>query len=97
MVSLIEHAHDAAAPPATAWLLSGAVALGLAGLILTATALDDFGRLGVVYRPVVGAMAVGAVAALIVGWLNPVPWLLALLLVLDFGDLRRHPCGVPAG
>ncbi len=34
MVSLIEHAHDAAAPPATAWLLSGAVALGLAGLAL---------------------------------------------------------------
>ena len=98
MVSLIQHAHDAAAPPATAWLLSGAAALGLAGLALTVTALDDFGRLGVVYRPVVGAMAVGAFVALIGGWLNPVPWLLALLLVLDSRDpLDRHPCGVPAG
>ena len=29
MASLIEHAHDARTPPGTAWLLAGAVALGL--------------------------------------------------------------------
>ena len=32
-------------------------------------------------------MGLGALAALVVGWLNPVPWLLALLLVLDLGVL----------
>ena len=44
-------------------------------------------RLAVVYRPVAWAMAAGAVAALAVGWLNPAPWLLALLLVLILGIL----------
>ena len=87
MVSLIEHAGDPMAPPETAWLLSGAVAVGLVGLILTATALEDARRLAVVYRPVAWAMAAGAVAALAVGWLNPAPWLLALLLVLILGIL----------
>ena len=87
MVSLIEHAADPAAPAETAWLLSGAVALGLVGLIVTASALEDAGRLSVVYRPVTRAMAAGAVAALVVGWLNPVPWLLALLLAVILGLL----------
>ena len=32
-------------------------------------------------------MAAGAVAALAVGWLNPAPWLLALLLALILGLL----------
>jgi low temperature requirement protein LtrA len=35
MVSLIGHAHDASTPASTAWLLSGAVALGLIALIPT--------------------------------------------------------------
>jgi low temperature requirement protein LtrA len=87
MVSLIAHAAEPAVPPETAWLLSGAVAVGLAGLSIAATALEDFHRLAAVYRPVVGAMAVGAIAALGVGWLNPVPWLLALLLVFVLGVL----------
>ena len=87
MVSLIEHALDPAAPPETAWLLSGAVAVGLVGLIVASSALEDYHRLRVVYRPVAVAMGLGAVAALLVGWVNPVPWLLALLLVLDLGIL----------
>jgi len=37
-------------------------------------------RPAVVYRPLTVAMAGGAVAALLVGWLEPAPWLLALLL-----------------
>ena len=46
----------------------------------------------------IGAMAVGAFAALIGGWLNPVPWLLALLLALDLGLLWIVALGgVPAG
>jgi len=87
MVTLIEHAGDPAAPAETAWLLSGAVALGLAGMILTASSLEDARRLSAVYRPVEWALAAGAVAALAVGWINPAPWLLALLLALILGAL----------
>ncbi len=81
MVSLIGHAGDASTPASTAWLLSGAVALGLVALILTERALVDAERLIDVYRPVSLAMAGGAAAALVVGWLRPAPWLLALLLM----------------
>jgi low temperature requirement protein LtrA len=87
MVSLIEHATDPSAPAATAWLLSGAVAVGLLGLIVVASTLEDARRLPGVYRPLMAAMAAGAVAALVVGWANPVPWLLALLLALILGVL----------
>ena len=51
MVSLIDHADDASTPASTAWLLAGAVALGLLALILTERALVDAERLEVVYRP----------------------------------------------
>jgi hypothetical protein len=81
MVSLIGHAHDARTPASTAWLLSSAVALGLLALILTERALVDADRLVVVYRPLSAALAGGAAAALVVGWVRPAPWLLALLLV----------------
>ena len=43
--------------------------------------LVDAERLAVVYRPLSVRLAGGAVAALVVGWLRPAPWLLALLLV----------------
>jgi len=56
------------------------VALGLGGIAVAALALDDASRLSAVYRPLIVAIAVGAVAALAVGWLAPAPWLLALLL-----------------
>jgi low temperature requirement protein LtrA len=81
IVSLIGHAHDASAPEATAWLLAGAVALGLLALIVTEQSLVDAERLPSVYRPLSMVLAIGAVAALIVGWAHPAPWLLALLLV----------------
>ena len=80
-VSLIEHAHDASAPDGTAWLIAGAVALGLLALIVIEEALQDAERLVSVYRPLSLVLAVGAVAALVVGWVHPPPWLLALLLV----------------
>jgi hypothetical protein len=38
-ISLIGHAHDASAPAATAWLLAGAVAVGLLALIVAAREL----------------------------------------------------------
>jgi low temperature requirement protein LtrA len=79
IVSLIGHAHDARAPEATAWLLASAVALGLLALIVIEQSLVDAERLAFVYRPLRIALAIGAVAALVVGWLRPAPWLLAVL------------------
>ncbi len=81
MVSLIEHAHDTRTPAGTAWLLSGAVVVGLLALILIESALVDAERLSVVYRPLRLVLAAGAAAALVVGWARPAPWLLAVLLV----------------
>jgi hypothetical protein len=81
IVSLVAHAHDASAPVETAWLLAGAVALGLVALIVIEQSLEDAERLVSVYRPLSVVLASGAVAALAVGWVRPAPWLLALLLV----------------
>jgi low temperature requirement protein LtrA len=81
MVSLIGHAHDAGTPAGTSWLLAGAVATGLAALVLTEQALVDAERLSLVFSSLRLALSGGAAAALIVGWLRPAPWLLALLLV----------------
>jgi low temperature requirement protein LtrA len=87
MVSLIEHAHDASTPATTAWLLAGAVALGLIAEAIIARSLVDAERLADVYRPVSRALVVGAAAALVIGWLQPAPWLLALLLVVILSAL----------
>ena len=81
MVSLIGHAHDATTPAGTSWLLAGAVAKGLLALVLTEQALADAERLSLVFSPLRLALSAGAAAALLVGWLRPAPWLLALLLV----------------
>jgi low temperature requirement protein LtrA len=81
MVSLIGHAHDATTPAGTSWLLAGAVATGLLALVLTEQALADAARLSVVFHPLRLALAGGALAALVVGWMRPAPWLLAVLLV----------------
>jgi low temperature requirement protein LtrA len=81
MVSLLGHAHDPRTPAGTSWLLAGAVATGLAALVLTERALVDAKRLSVVFHPLGLALAGGAAAALVVGWLRPAPWLLVLLLV----------------
>ena len=81
MVSLIGHAHDARTPAATGWLLAGAVATGLLARVLTEQALVDAERLSLVFHPLRLALAGGTAAALLVGWLRPAPWRLALLLV----------------
>jgi len=82
MVSLIAHAHDPSTPAPTAWLLSGAVALGLIGLVLISRSLSDAARLATVYQPLEIAMAAGAVVCPLIGVTQPAPWLLALLLVV---------------
>jgi low temperature requirement protein LtrA len=81
MVTLIEHAHDARTPEGTAWLIASAVALGLIAAAVIEQALADARRLAFVYRPLNVAMGAGAIAALVIGWARPAPWLLALLLV----------------
>jgi low temperature requirement protein LtrA len=81
MVSLIAHAHDAHTSAGTSWLLAGAVATGLLALVPIEQALVDAERLLLVFHPLRLALSGGAAAALIVGWVRPAPWLLALLLV----------------
>jgi hypothetical protein len=102
MVSLIGHAHDARTPAGTSWLLAGAVATGLAALVLTEQALVDAERLSQVFNSLRLALSSVAAAVLIVGWLRPAPWLLALLLVAILSAiwffavsrfLRAHPWG----
>jgi low temperature requirement protein LtrA len=80
MVSLIQHAGDDRTPAATAWLLAGAMAVGLVSLVFTEQTLAEARRLDAVYRPLRVALAVGAVAALAVGAARPAPWVLGLLL-----------------
>jgi low temperature requirement protein LtrA len=82
MVSLIDHAEDAATPAPTAWLLSGSVALALLAMVLQMPTLLDYPRLPTLYRPVSLWMMGAAVVALLAGWFAPAPWLLALVLVL---------------
>ena len=82
MVSLVEHAGDARAPAATAWLLAGSVAVVLFSLIITMRSLQDFTRLPTIYGPLSRALAAAALAALITGWARPVPWLLVLVVAI---------------
>lgn len=81
MVSLIEHAEDGATPAATAWLLTGSVALGLTALVTKMVTLRDYERFPTLYRPVAIAMLAAAALAVVIGWLAPAPWLLALMLI----------------
>ena len=102
MVSLIDHAADARTPRASAWLLAGAIALGLSALAAIVRTLRDFQRQPDLYRPVSTALAVAAVAALLVGWWAPAPWVLAgafvviLSAVWWFAVDRRLRVGEPS-
>ncbi len=82
MVSLIEHAHDASTPRATAWLLTAAVALGLVANVVIIASLEDFDRVRELYQPVVSTMLGAGVLTIAVGALAPAPWLLGLSLVV---------------
>ena len=78
MVSLIERGDDPSAPIATAWLLSGSVAVGLVGLAFLVGTLADYERLPSLYRPVSRSILITAGIAVLIGWAAPRPWLLAL-------------------
>ena len=94
MVSLIEHGSDVSTPAATAWLLSGSVALGLAALILHMRALRDFED--PVFGSASASMGIAVAVVVLVGWLAPPPWLMAALLVVTllvlwfYGVGRRY-------
>jgi low temperature requirement protein LtrA len=85
MVSLIEHGSDSRAPAGSAWLLSGSVALGLVGLVFLIGTLGDYDRLRTLYQPVTVSALATAVLALLVGWIAPAPWLLALAVLVLLG------------
>lgn len=82
MVSLVEHGSDSSAPAGSAWLLSGAVAVGLVGLLFLMRTLADYDRLSSLYQPVSRSVLTIAALALLVGWVAPAPWLLALAILV---------------
>jgi low temperature requirement protein LtrA len=90
MVSLIAHAGDPRAPTASAWLLSGSVALGLVALNATMSALQDYDRLPTLYRPLSIAMLVAAGVAVLVGWWRPTPWIMTLALVMTLAAVWTY-------
>lgn len=81
IVSLLQHAHEATTPPDTAWLLAGAVAIGLVAMVVAIRQLEDAVRIAVVYRPLQLVLAAGAGIALLAGLAAPSPLVLAGLLV----------------
>jgi len=85
LVSLVEHAGDTTTPAGTAWVFTGSLAVLLGALILTMWSLADFARLESIYQPLTRSMVGAAVAVLLIGWWQPVPWLfvLALFVVLS--------------
>jgi low temperature requirement protein LtrA len=80
MAGLIEGAGLAQTPVGLSWLMAGSVALLLVSLGALTRTLADYERFLVVYRPLAIAMVVAAGLAIVVGALQPPPWLLATLL-----------------
>lgn len=100
MVSLVEHAADAATPAPTAWLVSGSVALFLLAVVVGRATLADDGRPHPPARALSVALVVGALAALAVGAWAPAPWVLAgalaLILFTGWGWAVRATLGAAA-
>jgi low temperature requirement protein LtrA len=82
MVSLVDHAHDARTPAATAWVLCAGVAVVLCSTMLVSASLRAWHRDRRVYRPLARACAAVAVACLGLGAARPAPLVLGLVLVL---------------
>lgn len=80
MVSLIEHAGDVHTPTTTAWLLSGASAMMLVCLAALMNTMDYDAERAAIRPPLLTAQLVGAAVCLLIGFIAPTPWLLALLL-----------------
>jgi low temperature requirement protein LtrA len=80
LVSLVEHAGDERAPAATAWVMTGSIAVLLVGLLLAMSALADFRRFASIYQPLTWVLASSVGVVALIGWWRPVPWLLVLAL-----------------
>jgi low temperature requirement protein LtrA len=73
MVSLVEHAADSRTPASTAWLLSGSVALMLAGVALAARALPVEGFPPGMAGLITPTFLVAAAVTLVIGATRPAP------------------------
>ncbi|MFE1464610.1 low temperature requirement protein A [Streptomyces nigra] len=82
MVGLVEHAADERTPVAVSWLMGGSVAVMLVTIVVLLPTLSDYDRRPSLRTSVQTALTTAAVGALVVGWARPVPWLLALALLL---------------
>ena len=82
MVSLIDHAHDARTPAATAWVLCSGAAVVLCAAMLISASLQAWDRDRGLYRPLARTCAAVAVACLGLGAARPAPLVLGLALVL---------------
>ncbi|MFE0673391.1 low temperature requirement protein A [Streptomyces sp. NPDC058867] len=82
MVGLVEHATEHRTPTAVSWLMGGSVAVMLITIVVLLPTLADYDRVPSVYKSVQAVLVTAAVGALVVGWARPVPWLLALILLL---------------
>jgi len=73
MVSIIEHAHDRHTPGASAWLLTGSVAVTLGAVSIACTALpvDEFPA--GMQRWIAPTAAIAAAVAIAIGALRPAP------------------------
>jgi low temperature requirement protein LtrA len=82
MVSLVDHAHDARTPAATAWVLCGGAAIVLGATMLLAASLPAWERDRGLYRPLARTCAAVAAVCLGLGAARPAPLILGLALVL---------------
>jgi low temperature requirement protein LtrA len=82
MVSLVEHAADARTPTATAWLLTGSVAVVLAAIGTAAQALPDDRFPPGWLRQLVPTFAVAGAAILVIGAARPTPIVLVITVSL---------------
>ncbi len=80
MVGIVEHAGDDRTQAASAWLLSGSVAIGLFALVWIIGSLEDSARLPHVYRPLKGLLVLAALFSLLLAWVRPAPWLFVGLI-----------------
>lgn len=80
MVSVIEHAGEAEAPAATAWLLTSSTAIGFVSLALIIWTLRDYDQIPRVYHPTALAILVGAGLAAALGALRLAPPALVISL-----------------
>ena len=84
MISLVEHAHAARTPAATAWMLCGSAAVVLLSTMLVATGLEAWHSKPGLYRPLSRTSGAAAVACLGLGAARPAPIVLGLVPVVLF-------------